>query len=63
MGFNASTRIIYRNVIEKGKWYARSLRGMFLYHTIDNDLEFTSKNRIRNVNITLTVLAYLGLLT
>ena len=60
-GYNVSTRLAYRNVVERGKWYVHSSRGMILLHTIDSDVDLDSRSIVRNVDIAPSVLAWLGL--
>ena len=60
-GYNVSTRLIYTDIIEEGKWYVHSSHGMLMLHTIDSDGEFIKKDKIKNVDIAPTVLAWLGL--
>jgi len=60
-GYNVSTRLAYRNVVEKGKWYVHSTRGMILLHAIDSDAELIPRDDIKNVDIAPSVLAWLNL--
>ena len=60
-GYNVSTRLAYRNVVEKGKWYVHSTRGMVLLHAIDSDAELIPRDDIKNVDIAPSVLAWLNL--
>ena len=58
-GYNVSTRLAYRNIIERGKWYVHSSRGMVLLHSVDSDAELVSRGFVKNVDIAPSVLAWL----
>ena len=58
--YNVSTRLVYRNVVERGKWYVHLSR-MVPLHTVDSDAELVSRGFVKNVNIALSVLAWLKL--
>jgi len=61
-GTNISTRLMYRNVIEHGKWYIHSSYGTLLMKDIDGDTRFNiPSDTVRNVDVATTVLAYVGL--
>ena len=60
-GYNVSTRLAYRNIVERGKWYVHSSKGMVLLHVVDSDAEFVSRSIVKNVDIAPSVLAWLKL--
>ena len=60
-GFNVSTRLFYRNVVERGRWYVHSSRGFIAMTLLDGyELEVTHRESVRNVDIAPTALAWIS---
>lgn len=66
-GFNISTRLFYRSIVEKGKWYIHSNKGFIAIHIEDDESSeimeaISDRTRIlRSTAITPLVLYYLNL--
>lgn len=62
-GYTITTRLMYRDVVEKGRWYVHSNSGVLVMYTEDGDVSFTgNKSSLpKTVDIVPTILVYLGL--
>lgn len=63
-GYNISTRLMYKNIVEKGRWYVHSPRGAMILDTVDSPGPLPRLPRDRppaTMDIAPTVLAWLGL--
>ncbi|ALL01986.1 hypothetical protein Pyrde_1943 [Pyrodictium delaneyi] len=62
-GFNVTTKLMYRRVVEDGRWYVHSSRGMLALYTNDGDVgvRLPGDRLPSTADIVPTVLAFLGL--
>ncbi len=60
-GYNVSTRVFYRNIVEKGRWYVHSTRGFIALNINTIDVDIRSNVSPSNYDIAPTILVYLGI--
>ncbi len=60
-GYNVTTRVFYRNIVEKGKWYVHSTTGFIAMNLEMLNAELGKKDNPLNYDITPTALAHLSL--
>ncbi len=60
-GYNVTTRVFYRNVVDKGKWYVHSTTGFIAINLGMLDVELSRRDKPLNYDIAPTILAYLSL--
>jgi len=63
-GYNVTTRLMYRRVVEQGRWYVHSPRGALVLDTVDSPgptPQLPPRRPVTTMDIAPTVLAWLGL--
>jgi len=61
IGFNISTRLFYRSVVEEGRWYVHSHLGFIAVAPLSGEApKIVVRDEVRNVDVAPTALAWIG---